>query len=638
LFPEPLDHDVFVGKADGAELACQIFNNGNIVGSIVAPPFVSYVAIRYGWQWGFLATGAAGFVYLIFWLSYYESPERQKRLSAAELNYIVQARGAPSPKQQLTYLQALRHPACLGFGRNQHAALNRNYQVSPALSAEQTVAVEKILRSRDFITLFRGGAGTGKSFTLKEVERGLTAAGHPVAVLAPQRQQVQDLQADGLRAGTLAHFLQQKQLARDAVVIVDEAGQIGARQLAELIRLVRANHGRLILSGDTRQHGAVAASDALRAIEKHAGLKPAVIQTIRRQDPKLGESTQQRTFIRAYRKAVKAAAGGNVAASFDALDRLGCIRVVGDENRRHALASEYLAAIERKEKALVVAQTREEVRNVNEVIRAKLREAGKLGAGANFTTYEPVDLGEAQKRDSRFYREGQYACFIRGYGRFARGELCPIVGANERGVVIEKNGVQSTMSYRYTDRLTVAVAKETEIAVGDRLQLKFNGQSVEGLRLNNGELVTVCEVTPDGSLVVEAGAGARKTLAPAQRLLVRGYAVTSYGSQGKTVDTVMLADAGNRAATDAHQWYVTISRGRKRVLVFTPDKEALRVHVQQAGERALAMDLKPEGAPAVDVRQTEWTRRSITAAERVRQNDAFMRMTATQTNHQHIHL
>jgi len=523
-------------------------------------------------------------------------------------------------------------------GRNQHVALNRDYQVSQSLSAEQTVAVEKILRSRDFITLFRGGAGTGKSFTLKEVERGLTAAGHPVAVLAPQRQQVQDLQADGLNAETLAHFLQQKQLARDAVVIVDEAGQIGARQLGELIRLVRANRGRLILSGDTRQHGAVAASDALRAIEKHAGLKPAVIQTIRRQDPKLGESAQQRTFIRAYRKAVKAAAGGNVAASFDALDRLGCIREVGDEDRRHALASEYLAAIERKEKALVVAQTREEVRTVNEVIRAKLREAGKLGAGATVTTYEPVDLGEAQKRDSRFYREGQYACFIRGYGRFARGELCPIVGANERGVVIEKNGVQSTMSYRYTDRLAVAVAKETEIAVGDRLQLKFNGQSVEGARLNNGELVTVCEVAGDGSLVVEAGVGARKTLAPAQRLFVRGYAVTSYGSQGKTVDTVMLADAANGAATDAHQWYVTISRGRKRVLVFTPDKEALRVQVQQAGERALAMDLKPEGAPAVDVRQTEWTRRSITAAERVRQNDAFMRMTATQTNHQHIHL
>jgi len=160
--------------------------------------------------------------------------------------------------------------------------------------------------------------------------------------------------------------------------------------------------------------------------------------------------------------------------------------------------------------------------------------------------------------------------------------------------VIEKNGVQSTMSYRYADRLAVATAKETEIAAGDRLQLKFNGKSVEGTRLNNGELVTVREVARDGSLVVEA-AGMRKTLGPAQRLLVRGYAVTSYGSQGKTVDTVMLADAGKRAATDAHQWYVSISRGRKRVLVFTDDKETLRAQVQQAGDRSKRNDL-PDGA------------------------------------------
>ena len=88
-------------------------------------------------------------------------------------------------------------------GRNRHAAMSPDYRASPSLSAEQAVAVDRILRSRDFITLFRGGAGTGKSFALKEVEQGLTAAGRPVVVLVPQRQQVQDLQAEGLAADTL---------------------------------------------------------------------------------------------------------------------------------------------------------------------------------------------------------------------------------------------------------------------------------------------------------------------------------------------------------------------------------------------------------------------------------------------------
>ena len=523
-------------------------------------------------------------------------------------------------------------------GRSRHGAMNYYFEPSSSLSAEQTGAVEKILRSRDFITLFRGGAGTGKSFTLKEVERGLVEAKHPVVVLAPQRQQVQDLQADGLKANTLASFLQEKQLAQGAVVIVDEAGQIGARQMVDLIRIVQEKDGRVILSGDSRQHGSVEASGALRAIEKHSGLKPIAIETIHRQNPKLGKTADEKAFITEYRNAVKAAADGNVAQSFDTLDRLGCIREVAGMTQHEMLAAEFLAALERKEKALVVAQTREEVRQVNEAIRTKLQETGKLGASASLKTYQPVDLDEAQKQDARFYQAGHHVSFIRGYGRFARGDVCPVVGANQKGVIIEKGGVQTTMSYRYANRFVVAAAKEMEIAPGDRLQLKFNGKSTEGTRLNNGELVTVREMAPDGSLVVEAAKGARKTLAPSQRLLVRGYAVTSYGSQGKTVDTVIMSDAANRAATDAHQWYVTISRGRKKVLVLTPDKLALRTQVQQAGERELAMDLKLEKPTAVDLHESEGMRRAMEVAERVRLHNAVMRHVPRQSNHQRMHL
>jgi hypothetical protein len=259
--------------------------------------------------------------------------------------------------------------------------------------------------------------------------------------------------------------------------------------------------------------------------------------------------------------------------------------------------------------------TREEAGQVNEAIRARLRYAGKIGAGVVVRSCRPVDLDDAQKRDARLYQAGQYACFLRGYGRFAKGDLCPIVEANERGVVIEKNGRRSTLGYRYTGRIVVAVGAETEVAPGDRLQLKFNGRSREGMRLNNGELVTVREVRPDGALVVEDAKQNHKTLGPDQRLFVRGYAVTSYGSQGKTVDTVIFADAGTKAATDARQWYVTVSRGRRRVVVFTSDKAALRAHIEASGERPLAMDVRPAGA--ADSVSAELRRRA--AAEQARE-------------------
>ncbi|HWZ95346.1 MAG TPA: MobF family relaxase [Opitutaceae bacterium] len=489
-------------------------------------------------------------------------------------------------------------------GRGLYAPFNPDYAESSALSAEQGAAVKQILGSEDFITLFRGGAGTGKSFALKEVERGLSAAGRPVVVLAPQRQQVSDLTRDGLPAQTVAQILTTKQLPTNTVVIVDEAGQIGGRQLHELIRLVKAQHGQLILSGDTRQHGAVAASDALRAIERYGYLKAAEIQEIRRQNPALGKSNAERSAIHEYRAAVKAAAAGNVVESFDRLDRMGCVRELNEHDRRDVLAKEYVEAVARKEKPLVVAQTWNEVRAVNEAIREQLKTAGKLGPGKVLTAYQTVDGTEAQKREARFYEAGQSAYFLQRYGRFAKGDLCEIRGATERGVVLVKNGRCSTLSYRYTDRIAVAASSKVEIAPGDRLQLKFNGKSTEGAPLNNGELVTVHGVRKNGLLVVEDEAGTRKTLAPSQRLFNRGYAVTSYASQGKTVDTVLIADAANRATTNHNQWYVAISRGRKNVVVFTSDKEELRASVQRTGDRKLALDLKPTASvPAEPTRQ-----------------------------------
>src|ERR1022692_5220623 len=104
---------------------------------------------------------------------------------------------------------------------------------------------------------------------------------------------------------TVANFLIKRELAEGAAVIVDEAGQIGGRQMLDLIRVVRERNARLILSGDTRQHGVVEASDALLAIERHSGVKPIELHKIRRQDPKLARDDHERSRIRQYRQAVE---------------------------------------------------------------------------------------------------------------------------------------------------------------------------------------------------------------------------------------------------------------------------------------------------------------------------------------------
>jgi ACS family hexuronate transporter-like MFS transporter len=68
--------------------ATGIFNSGTNVGAIVAPIVVPWLAINWGWQMAFIATGAIGLIWLIFWFIFYEVPERQKRVSQGELAYI----------------------------------------------------------------------------------------------------------------------------------------------------------------------------------------------------------------------------------------------------------------------------------------------------------------------------------------------------------------------------------------------------------------------------------------------------------------------------------------------------------------------------------------------------------------------
>ncbi|GAB3740818.1 MFS transporter [Spirosoma lituiforme] len=70
-------------------LATGIFNSGANIGAVIAPIVVPWLLGVYGWQMAFIATGAVGFIWLIFWHFSYQSPAQQPRLSKAEYDYIL---------------------------------------------------------------------------------------------------------------------------------------------------------------------------------------------------------------------------------------------------------------------------------------------------------------------------------------------------------------------------------------------------------------------------------------------------------------------------------------------------------------------------------------------------------------------
>lgn len=68
--------------------ATGIFNAGTNIGAIAAPLLVPIITLNYGWEWAFILTGALGFIWIIFWLSMYKSPELHPKVGKEELAYI----------------------------------------------------------------------------------------------------------------------------------------------------------------------------------------------------------------------------------------------------------------------------------------------------------------------------------------------------------------------------------------------------------------------------------------------------------------------------------------------------------------------------------------------------------------------
>ena len=68
--------------------ATGLFNSGTNIGALITPLVVPWVTLTWGWYWAFVATGAVGFLWLLFWIPLYRQPEHHPSVTAQELAYI----------------------------------------------------------------------------------------------------------------------------------------------------------------------------------------------------------------------------------------------------------------------------------------------------------------------------------------------------------------------------------------------------------------------------------------------------------------------------------------------------------------------------------------------------------------------
>ncbi|HZG47852.1 MAG TPA: Ti-type conjugative transfer relaxase TraA [Allosphingosinicella sp.] len=277
------------------------------------------------------------------------------------------------------------------------SALARAEARGMRLSLEQNAAFQHVTEAKGLGTVI-GYAGTGKSAMLGVARDSWEAAGYQVQGTALSGIAAENLESgSGIQSRTLAGLEHQwaqgrDQLSANHVLVIDEAGMIGSRQMERVITQAEKRGAKVVLVGDPEQLQAIEAGAAFRSIaERHGSVE---IRDIRRQQ----EGWQ--------RSATRQLATGRTAEAVDAYDRRGHVHAAEtrDEARQELIDRwDKDRAAEPQLSRIILTHTNEEVQALNGIARERLRGAGELGEDVTLTT----------DRGARQFAAGDRIMFLR---------------------------------------------------------------------------------------------------------------------------------------------------------------------------------------------------------------------------------
>jgi len=307
-------------------------------------------------------------------------------------------------------------------GAEREAALARAEARGLVLSGEQVDALAHVTDGRD-LSLVVGHAGTGKSAMLGLAREAWEAAGYEVRGVALSGIAAENLESgSGIASRTIASMEHGWQQGRDGlttrdVLVIDEAGMVGTRQLERVLSHAADAGAKVVLVGDPQQLQAIEAGAAFRSIhERHGGTE-------------IGEVRRQRENWQ--RDATRDLATGKTGKALEAYRSRGMVHEAQTrEQARGDLVDRWdrdrQAAPERSR--IILTHTNEEVRALNETARERMRAAGDLGD----------DVGLTVERGARHFAGGDRLMFLQ----------------NERGLGV-KNGTLGTVEQVSAQSMTV---------------------------------------------------------------------------------------------------------------------------------------------------------------------------------------
>lgn len=276
-------------------------------------------------------------------------------------------------------------------------ALARAEQRGLLLSGEQRAAFEHVTDGRG-LSIVVGYAGTGKSAMLGVARQAWESAGYTVRGAALSGIAAEGLeQGSGIASRTIASLEHQwgqgrEQLTSRDVLVIDEAGMVGTRQMERVLSHAADAGAKVVLVGDAQQLQAIEAGAAFRAIhERHGGVEISEVRRQRygwQQDATRHLATGRTGLaIQAYgEREMVHAADTREAARGELIDRWDRARQASPDDTR-----------------IILTNTNDEVRELNEAARGRMRANGELGS----------DVTLKAERGERAFASGDRIMFLR---------------------------------------------------------------------------------------------------------------------------------------------------------------------------------------------------------------------------------
>ncbi len=281
--------------------------------------------------------------------------------------------------------------------RYRDTALARAASRGMTLSPEQRSAYDHVTHAKG-LGVVVGYAGTGKSAMLGVAREAWESSGYTVRGAALSGIAAENLEVgSGIASRTIASIEHQWAQDRDLlsardVLVIDEAGMIGTRQLERMISEAEKRGAKVVLFGDPEQLQAIEAGAAFRSVaERHGNVE---ITDIRRQR----EDWQ--------RDATRQLATGRTAEAVRAYDDAGHVHAA--LTREQASANlihrwEHDRTASPRASRIILTHTNDAVRDLNLAARERLRAAGVLGD----------DIAIAAERGRRHFAPGDRIMFLK---------------------------------------------------------------------------------------------------------------------------------------------------------------------------------------------------------------------------------